>query len=126
MGTVLVVDDDRDLVEAYKLAITHYGHEVEAAYSAEEARDFLRRRRPPDAFVLDVMMETRFSGMDLAREVHQQCPRSPIVMLTGVHQVVDRALRFEPDETWLPVVKFLDKPVDPAELAKELDAMLAK
>jgi CheY-like chemotaxis protein len=126
MSTVLVVDDDEDLVEAYKLAITQRGHQVQVAYSAQQARDILQQHGPPDAIVLDVMMETQFSGLALAREVHQQCPDSPIIMLTGVHQVVDRALRFEPDETWLPVVKFLDKPVDPAVLAKVLEDLLAK
>jgi len=123
MGTILVVDDDADLVETYKLALTQGGHEVQACPSAEQARKLLAKARP-DAIVLDVMMETKVSGFELAREAHERYPDLPILMLTGVHQATDRAMHFEPEETWLPVARFLDKPVDPAVLAKEINAML--
>lgn len=124
MGTILLVDDDADLVEAYKLVVTQHGHKVKAAYSAEEAREVLKSGRP-DAMVLDVMMERMDSGFDLAREVNEQFPDLPIILLTSVHQAVARSLHFEPDETWLPVVKFVDKPVEPAALAAEIEAALA-
>ena len=124
MGTILLIDDDVDLVEAYKVIVTQHGHEVEVAYSADQARELLKSSRP-DAIVLDVMMERKDSGFELAREVSKQFPDLPIIMLTAVHQAVPKSLRFEPDETWLPVVKFVDKPVDPAVLAKEIDAALA-
>lgn len=125
MGTILPIDDDVDLVEAYKLIVTQHGHKVKAAYSTEEARELLKSERP-DAIVLDVMMERLDSGFDLAREVNQQFPDLPVILLTGIHQVMPRSLHFKPDETWLPVVKFLDKPVDPGVLANQIDAMLAK
>ena len=124
MGTVLLVDDDADLVEAYKLVVTQHGHEVQAAYSAEEARGLLKAGRP-DVIVLDVRMERKDSGFDLAREVNEQFPDLPVILLTGVHQALSRSFHFEADETWLPVVRFLDKPVDPAVLAKEIDTALA-
>ena len=124
MGTVLLVDDDADLVEAYKLVVTKHGHEVQAAYSAEEARALLKAGRP-DVIVLDVMMERKDSGFDLAREVNEQFPDLPVILLTGVHQALSRSFHFEADETWLPVVRFLDKPVEPAVLAKEIDTALA-
>ena len=125
MGTILLVDDDVDMIEAYKLVVTQHGPEVKVAYSAEEARELLKSERP-DAIVLDVMMERLDSGFDLAREVNQQFPDLPVILLTGIHRAVSRSLHFEPDETWLPVVKFLDKPVDPGVLANQIDAMLAK
>ena len=125
MGTILVVDDDADLVEAYQLAIRSCGHEIATANSAAAARTLLEQGLRPDAMVLDVMMETKSAGFELAREVHSRYPRLPLVMLTAVHQAVDRAMHFEPDETWLPVLQFLDKPVDPAVLARELDRLLA-
>jgi len=124
MGTVLLVDDDADLVEAYKLVVTQHGHEVKVAYSAEEARESLKIGRP-DVIVLDVMMERLDSGFELAREANERFPDLPIIMLTSVHQAVPRSMHFAPDETWLPAVKFVDKPVEPTDLAKEIDAALA-
>jgi len=125
MGRILVVDDDADLVATYELAIRNSGHDVEKAYSAAEARQKLQGD-PPDAMVLDVMMERKTSGMDLAREVREKFPELPVIMLTSVHETVPASLRFEPDETWLPVTKFLDKPADPADLTREIDALLAR
>jgi two-component system alkaline phosphatase synthesis response regulator PhoP len=124
MATILVIDDDADLIEACGLAITQRGHQVQAAHSAQEARQVLRSARP-DALVLDVMMETTSAGFELARDVRRQFPDLPIIMLTSVHQAVPPSLHFEPEETWLPVTKFLDKPVDPAALADAIDKMLA-
>jgi len=125
MSTILLVDDDADLVEAYKLVVTQHGHEVKAAYSAEEARELLKSGDRPDVIVLDVMMERKDSGFELAREVNEQFPDLPVILLTGVHQALSKSFHFEADETWLPVVRFLDKPVDPAVLAKEIDTALA-
>ena len=102
MGTVLLIDDDVDLVEAYKLIVTQHGHGVKAAYSAEDRRELLKSERP-GAIVPDVMMERLDSGFDPAREVNQQFPDLPIIPLAGIHQVVCRPFHFEPDETWLPV-----------------------
>ena len=47
-------------------------------------------------------------------------------MLSGVHAATGVPFRFKPDETWLPVSKFLDKPVPPATLAGEVEAFLKK
>jgi len=124
LATILLIDDDADLVEACKMVIAGRGHEVKSARSAAEARELLKGGRP-DAIVLDVMMETKDSGFDLAREVQQRFPGLPIVLLTSVHDAVPPSMRFEPDETWLPVIRFLEKPVDPAVLADEIDGMLA-
>jgi len=125
MATILLVDDDVACIEAYKLVVTQHGHEVVVANSAAEARQRLQGGRP-DAIVLDVMMERMTSGFDLAREVHKQFPDLPIILLTGLHKAVAHSLHFEPDEDWLPVTKFLDKPVDPAVLAKAIEAALAR
>ena len=125
MAKVLLIDDDVDVVEMNKAVLVHRGHDVWTAFSAAEARTLLASRRP-DAVVLDVMMETPSSGFDLAREIHQQFPDLPTLILSGVHDATGVPFRFEPDETWLPVLKFLDKPVEPAKLAGEVEAALAK
>jgi len=123
MGTILIIDDDVDLVESYRLAITKRGHDVRAAHSAAQARELLQAFRP-DAVVLDVMMETMDSGFELARQAHEQYPGLRMLILTSVHGATPAAMHFEPDETWLPVAKFLDKPVDPAALADEIESLL--
>jgi len=125
MAKVLLIDDDVDLVEMYSLVLRHRGHDVQCAYTAAEARKVLRAG-PPDLVVLDVMMESQTAGFELAREIHKLYPELPVIMPSGVHQATGVPFRFEPDEDWLPVVKFMDKPVVPEALVDEIEAILAK
>ena len=123
MAKVLLVDDDVDLVNMNRLVLEKRGHKVTAAYSAQEARAALQKARP-DIAVLDVMMESVSAGFDLARDVHAMLPDLPMIVLSGVHEATGVPFRFEPEGEWLPVLKFLDKPVDPAQLAAEIEGVL--
>jgi CheY-like chemotaxis protein len=125
MAHILLVDDDQDIIEMNKAALEKHNHKISAAYSAEEARK-LAKENPPDLAVLDVMMEDKTAGFDLARRLHEMLPKLPMIMLTGIRKEMDLAYRFEPDDTWLPVAKFLEKPVNPRVLADEVAKLLAK
>jgi two-component system response regulator HydG len=125
MAKVFLIDDDVDLVKMNEVVLKNRGHEIIIAYSAAEARTKLPASKP-DIIVLDVMMESRDAGFELAREIHKAYPGMPTIMLTSVHEVTGVPYRFEPDESWLPVIKFMDKPVDPVKLAGEIEATLKR
>jgi CheY-like chemotaxis protein len=124
MAHILLVDDDQDLIEMNKTVLAKRGHQITVAYSASEARQAVKAAAP-DAAVLDVMMEDMTVGFELARDLHSQFPALPMVMLTGIRKEMKLGYTFEPDETWLPVSRFLEKPVNPRVLADELDKLLA-
>jgi two-component system, OmpR family, response regulator SaeR len=124
MAHILLVDDDQDLIEMNKAALEKKGHKVSAAYSAEEARKAVKDKLP-DLAVLDVMMEDKTAGFELARHLHEQAPNLPMIMLTGIRKEMNLNYSFEPDETWLPVTKFLEKPINPRVLADEADKLLS-
>ena len=125
MAKVLLVDDDVDFQEANKTVLKAKGHDVQLAYSAAEAREAIKKN-VPDIVVLDVMMEKTDSGFDLSREIRAAHPKLPILMLTSIHDRVDKDMRFKPDEDWLPVTKFVEKPLPLEQLAREVDALLAE
>lgn len=125
MAKVFLIDDDVDLVKMNEIVLKKRGHQTIIAYSASEARAKLPADKP-DIIVLDVMMESRSAGFELAREIHKMYPDMPTIMLTSVHEAAGVPYRFEPDESWLPVVKFMDKPVDPAKLADEIETTLTR
>jgi CheY-like chemotaxis protein len=79
---------------------------------------------------LDVMMDTTTAGFQLALDLHSPDPQSkyrefrdtPIIMLTAIHSTTP--LRFSPDQDYLPVQSFLEKPLDPeALLARVREAL---
>jgi DNA-binding NtrC family response regulator len=125
MAKVFLIDDDFDLVKMNELVLKRRGHEIVVAYSAAEAREKLPQIKA-DIVVLDVMMESNDSGFAVAREIHKAYPDMPTIMLTSVHAATGVPYRFEPDESWLPVVKFMDKPVDPVKLADEIEDTLKR
>ncbi len=124
MAQILLVDDDQDLIEMNRTVFAQRGHSVKVAYSAAEAEKTVQSYTP-DLAVLDVMMEDKTVGFELARRLHAQFPKMPMIMLTGISKEMGLGYTFQPDETWLPVSKFLEKPVNPRVLADEADKLLA-
>lgn len=127
MAHVLLIDDDDDIIQANRIALEAKGHKVSAAHSAQEGWDFLQKTSP-DALVVDVMMEEFTAGFTLAQDLRIKHPRLPIIMLTGVTEHMSEAWKFnkEADGKWLPVQRFLEKPVQPTQLIKVLDEVIAE
>src|SRR5262245_32567534 len=82
--TVLVVDDERDLVELIKFNLERHRYHVLTAHDGESALD-IARRSDPDLVVLDVLLPGR-SGRELAAALKSEpATRSiPIIMLTAL------------------------------------------
>lgn len=121
MARILIVDDDRDVVEACRLFLERDGHTVAAAYSrgggTRAVADW-----PPDLLVLDVMMEEPDDGIAMAQELRRGGFTAPILMLSGIARVT--GLPYAPDPDVLPVDAFLEKPVRPARLVEAVRALL--
>jgi two-component system, OmpR family, response regulator SaeR len=125
MAQILLVDDDQDLIEMNRTVFAQRGHNVTVAYSAAEALK-IAPSNPPELAVLDVMMEDKTVGFELARQLHELYPNMPMIMLTGISKDMRLGYTFQPDSTWLPVSKFMEKPVNPRVLADEADKLLAQ
>jgi len=124
---VLLVDDDADIIEIYRTVLEAKGHSVSAAFSAQQGWDALGKATP-DVLVLDVMMEEFDSGFRLAHDVAIKYPKLPILLLTAVHDFMADEWKFsdENDKDWLPVVRFLEKPVTPDQLLAAITEVVPK
>jgi len=73
-------------------------------------------------------MPIGYEGFDVAREIRKEhnLIELPIIILTNVHGVREVPYRFAPDEDYLPVDVFLDKPVDPKALVDIIKEMLGE
>ena len=114
---VLMIDDDPEFVDAISDLLDAKGYEVHTALNGRKGIE-KARAEDPDIILLDVMMATKHEGFDIARELHgdQTLQATPIIILTGIRQDMSLPFGFEPDETWLPVKKVLEKPVKPEVL----------
>jgi CheY-like chemotaxis protein len=118
-NTILLVDDEEEFVEITAALLESNGYEVVPAYSGQECREKALEVKP-DLIILDVMMETDMAGFEAARWLreHDDLNEIPIIMLTAVNQKLP--FKFGPDEVWLPVDAFLEKPVSPDRLLGEV------
>jgi CheY-like chemotaxis protein len=125
MAKILVIDDDPDIVTAVRLTLENEGHTVNSAPNGTEGLARIKEE-PPDLIILDVMMDTHTEGFQLALKLRNPDPTSPlkaysdipILMLTAIHSTTP--LRYEPDIDYLPVDLFVDKPINPDDLARKV------
>lgn len=66
--SILIVDDDIDVITTMKAILTREGYEVIPAMNKNEALEKLRGEKP-DLAILDVMMTTHYEGFELAQEM---------------------------------------------------------
>jgi DNA-binding NtrC family response regulator len=78
-GTVLLVDDDRLVRNAYRRLLAGQGYDVRCAEDAQQAA---RALQGVDVVVSDVSMP-RISGTALLRAIHDADPELPVILFTG-------------------------------------------
>ena len=118
---ILLVDDDRDLVQSNKDLLESEGFEVQTAYDGKSGVEKAKEIRP-DLMILDVMMATDTEGFDVSRSIPKipELQGLPVIMLTGIREKKKLPFGFEPDESWLPSKAVLEKPVAPEKLLDEI------
>jgi CheY-like chemotaxis protein len=124
--TILLVDDDKDLVESNTEVLESAGYEVRAAYDGKSGME-LARKIKPDLMVLDVMMATDTEGFDVSRAIPKipELKGLPVILVTGIREKMKLPFAFEPDEAWLPVKAVLEKPLAPDRFIEEVRKALA-
>jgi CheY-like chemotaxis protein len=126
-NSILIIDDDVQLVDTVKTLLESVGYEVSYAYQSERGMA-LAREIKPDLILLDVMFAgpPGPDGIELSRRLHQDSALKdiPVIILSGVKKVLDMPIKIGPDETWMPVKAFLEKPVKPDKLLSEIEKIL--
>jgi two-component system OmpR family response regulator len=116
--TVLLVDDDQNLREVARYALSRAGFHVEEAANGRDALA-AARAKPPDLIVLDVRMP-EMDGLEVCREL-RKTSRVPIVFLSSADEEIDRVLGLE-----LGGDDYLGKPFSPRELVARARAVLRR
>jgi DNA-binding response OmpR family regulator len=124
MAHILLVDDDPQVAAANVAALEANGHTVATVTNTSEAAAAVATA-VPDAVILEAMLDGAYAGLDLARSLARDFPTVPLIMLTRADEHFSPAERRNQDrDGWLPVARFMEKPVATDVLVYELDHVL--
>lgn len=118
MHTILICDDEKDIVAALKIYLEAEGYRTLAAYSGAEALETLARE-DVQLVLLDVMMPV-MDGWEVLREIRRDS-QVPVIMLTARSDERDELRGFE-----LGVDEYVSKPFSPRTLMARIGAILRR
>ncbi len=96
VGTVLLVEDEPDVLEVTADVVRTAGYRVVEALSAREAIDFVSSGERPDLLLTDVVMP-EMTGIRLAERLSQQLPDLAVLFMSGYAAKADDAASVDPD-----------------------------
>jgi len=117
---VLVVDDERDIVDLIRYNLAKEGCEVIGAYNGEEALEKSSER--PDLIILDLMMPV-LDGFETCKRLKAEPSTSaiPIIFLTAKSGELDEILGLE-----LGADDYIQKPISPRKLVARVKTVLRR
>ena len=117
-NTILVIDDDRNILEIIKLYLNKEGYSVQVGERGDTALSLCRETKPA-LVVLDVMLP----GIDGWKVLHQLREESdvPVIMLTAKNDTLDRVQGLD-----LGADDYMSKPFDAKELLARIKAVLRR
>lgn len=118
MATILIVDDDRNILNLVNIHLSEQGYNVFQAKDGMEALEILKKETC-DLAVVDVMMPY-MDGYTLTKEIRKQYD-IPVILLTAKSQIEDKELGFQAGTD-----DYLVKPFEPKELSYRIKALLRR
>ncbi len=115
---ILIVDDEKNIVDILKYNLTKEGFETIEAYDGEKAMEMALNQKP-DLILLDIMLP-KMDGFTVCRKLRESIS-TPILMLTAKEEEVDKVLGLE-----LGADDYITKPFSPRELMARIKANLRR
>lgn len=116
--TVLIVEDDRDIVELLSLYLTGSGYDVVTAGNGEDALEQLRQH-PADIALVDIMMP-RMNGYDFIKAL-RATDNIPVIIISARTQAADKIVGLDAGADG-----FIAKPFNPLEVTAQIRALLRR
>ena len=117
-STILVVDDERNIVQLAKIYLRNEGYTVETAVNGREALEKVRQVGP-SLVLLDLMMP-ELDGWEVTKQL-RKAGDVPIIILTARDDDVDKVIGLE-----LGADDYVTKPFNPRELVARVKAVLRR
>lgn len=118
MYKILVCDDEKDIVTAISIYLSHDGYEVLHAYDGQQAIDVVRKN-DVHLIIMDIMMPVK-NGVDAMVEIRKMS-NVPIIMLTAKSEDTDKILGLNEGAD-----DYVTKPFNPIELLARVKSQLRR
>ena len=116
--TILIVDDDMELVDGLRMLLERQGYRVIRASDGHQGKQAIYNQRP-DLVILDMMMP-RMGGYPVLEHFRDKPDAPPIIMITA-----NEGSRHKAYAEWLGVVDYIRKPFALEELLDSVSKALA-
>lgn len=122
---VLLIDDDRDFVEATKMVLASK-YEVVTAYEGNEGLKKAAEENP-DVIILDIIMPVK-DGFTACEQLKKdpKLRKIPVLMLTSFAQRMGETTLSQAQALTMEAEDYVEKPVAPRELLDRVDKLLKK
>jgi two-component system alkaline phosphatase synthesis response regulator PhoP/two-component system response regulator ResD len=117
-NTILVVDDEKNIVQLARLYLGNEGFHVEEAHDGKQALEKARALNP-DLIVLDIMMP-EMDGLSVCKEL-RKTSNVPVIILTARDDDIDKIVGLE-----VGADDYMTKPFNPRELVARVKAVLRR
>ncbi|MFC1546222.1 response regulator transcription factor [bacterium] len=116
---ILIVDDEKHILEASRIYLEKLGYSVLTAENGVDGLNMANDEKP-DLVILDIIMP-KMNGFDVCKKLKEkeETQSIPVIMLTALCQVVDELRGFESG-----VDVYLNKPFEFSHLLKEVRKLL--
>ena len=123
----ILVDDNTDYLFTMETFLRRNGFEVYTAEDGQKGLDLIREENP-DIVLLDVMMESLFSGFELCKTMRTEdkLKHIPIIGISGMGDELGIDYQQWPDFEYFSPDAFLDKPVDKQRLLELIPQTIEK
>ena len=122
-----IVDDNTDFLFTMETFLQRNGFEVLTADDGQKGLDLIRIERP-DLILLDIMMETLFSGFEVCKQIRSDddLKNIPVIGISAMGDELDINYGQWPDYDYFRPDAFLDKPVDRQQLLQMIPEVVRK
>ena len=117
--TVLIVEDEKNIVDIIRFNLQRTGYDTLEAYDGEAGLAMAREKKP-DLILLDVMMP-KMMGFDVCRALREEGDNVPVIILTAREEEEDKILGLE-----IGADDYITKPFSMPVVMKHIEAVLRR
>jgi len=124
---VIIIDDDKDYLFTMETFLKRNDFNVQTAENGKDGIDLVKKEKP-DFILLDVMMETLYSGYEVCKAIRSdpELEFTPIIGISGMGEDLGVQYQQSRDDQYFTPDVFVEKPVDKQNLLSVIEEAIQK